>query len=185
MQTQEIKRAQPTPATDVTDAILTETKSEKAAWQSEARWQKEYAQKRQIIAKQYALIFERLALEPEIREWLESKMAELRMVSLDTVMAGLACGEVSPAAWEIVSGAASAFVALDDRYALDAAKVSALSRSLPDDIGGEIVGPSVQGVIYKIFARYTVRVTANGERLVALFHGTVYRKETLWEGPAR
>lgn len=87
MQTQEIKRAQPTPATDVTDAILTETKSEKAAWQSEARWQKEYAQKRQIIAKQYALIFERLALEPEIREWLVSKMAELRMVSLDTVMA--------------------------------------------------------------------------------------------------
>jgi hypothetical protein len=37
----------------------------------------------------------------------------------------------------------------------------------------------------KQFARYTVRVTANGERLVALFHGTVYRKETLWEGPAR
>ena len=37
----------------------------------------------------------------------------------------------------------------------------------------------------KQFARYTVRVTANGERLVALFHGTVYRKETLWDGPAR
>ena len=37
----------------------------------------------------------------------------------------------------------------------------------------------------KQFARYTVRVTANGAQLVALFHGTVYRKETLWEGPAR
>jgi diaminopropionate ammonia-lyase len=42
--------------------------------------------------------------------------------ALDTVMAGLACGEVSPAAWEIVSGAASVFVALDDRYALDAVR---------------------------------------------------------------
>ncbi len=38
--------------------------------------------------------------------------------ALNTVMAGLACGEVSPAAWEIVSSAAAAYVALDDRYAL-------------------------------------------------------------------
>ena len=42
--------------------------------------------------------------------------------ALDTIMAGLACGEVSPAAWEIVSTAASAFVALDDRYARDAVR---------------------------------------------------------------
>jgi len=42
--------------------------------------------------------------------------------ALNTIMAGLACGEVSPAAWEIVSGAASAFVALDDQYALDAVR---------------------------------------------------------------
>jgi diaminopropionate ammonia-lyase len=45
--------------------------------------------------------------------------------ALDTVMAGLACGEVSPAAWEIVSGAASSFVALDDRFALDAVRLFA------------------------------------------------------------
>lgn len=45
--------------------------------------------------------------------------------ALDTVMAGLACGEVSPAAWEIVSGAASSFVALDDRYALEAVRLFA------------------------------------------------------------
>ena len=30
-------------------------------------------------------------------------------------------------------------------------------RSLPDDIGAEIVEPAVHGVIYKTFARYTVR----------------------------
>ena len=32
-----------------------------------------------------------------------------------------------------------------------------MAKSLPDDIGGEIVEPAVQGVIYKMFARYTVR----------------------------
>lgn len=45
--------------------------------------------------------------------------------SLDTVMAGLACGEVSPAAWEIVHGAAHSSVALDDRYALEAVRAFA------------------------------------------------------------
>ncbi|MEZ5644620.1 MAG: diaminopropionate ammonia-lyase [Burkholderiaceae bacterium] len=46
---------------------------------------------------------------------------------LDTAMAGLACGEVSPAAWEIVSAAANAFVAVEDRYALDAVRAFASS----------------------------------------------------------
>lgn len=38
---------------------------------------------------------------------------------LDTVMAGLACGEVSPVAWEILSAGANDFVTLADRYALE------------------------------------------------------------------
>lgn len=45
--------------------------------------------------------------------------------ALDTVMAGLACGEVSPAAWEIVRAAAAAYVAIEDRYALDAVRAFA------------------------------------------------------------
>lgn len=49
--------------------------------------------------------------------------------ALDTVMAGLACGEVSPAAWEIVSAATTAFVALDDQHALDAVRVLATPAS--------------------------------------------------------
>jgi len=44
---------------------------------------------------------------------------------LDTVMAGLACGEVSPAAWEIVSAAAAAYVAVADRYAIDGVRAFA------------------------------------------------------------
>ncbi len=49
--------------------------------------------------------------------------------ALDTIMAGLACGEVSPAAWEIVSAAAAAFVAIDDQYALDAVRLLAHPQS--------------------------------------------------------
>lgn len=45
--------------------------------------------------------------------------------ALDTVMAGLACGEASPAAWEIVGTATDVFVAIDDHYALDAVRLFA------------------------------------------------------------
>ena len=38
--------------------------------------------------------------------------------TLDTVMAGLACGEVSELAWEILRGGANVAVAVDDAYAL-------------------------------------------------------------------
>jgi diaminopropionate ammonia-lyase len=50
---------------------------------------------------------------------------------LDTVMAGLACGEVSPLAWEIVDAGASAYVVVDDRFALDAMR--ALAAPAPGD----------------------------------------------------
>ena len=43
------------------------------------------------------------------------------------------------------------------RYAIDPLKVAALAKSLPDNVGDEIVEPAAQGVIYKVFARYTVR----------------------------
>jgi regulator of protease activity HflC (stomatin/prohibitin superfamily) len=61
-----------------------------------------------------------------------------------------------PAPLQSVEGL-SLGVDLSFRYALDPARVSAISKNLPDDIDGEIVEPAVQGVIYKIFARYTVR----------------------------
>jgi regulator of protease activity HflC (stomatin/prohibitin superfamily) len=48
-------------------------------------------------------------------------------------------------------------VDLTVRYALDPSKIASTSRNLPDDIATGIVEPAVQGVIYKVFARYTVR----------------------------
>lgn len=50
---------------------------------------------------------------------------------LDTVMAGLACGEVSPLAWEIVDAGANAYAVVDDRFALDAMR--ALASPAPGD----------------------------------------------------
>ncbi len=58
--------------------------------------------------------------------------------AIDTIMAGLACGEVSLAAWEIVSTATAAFVALDDRYALAGMRLFATpSGGDPAIVSGE------------------------------------------------
>ena len=51
------------------------------------------------------------------------------------------------------------------RYALDSARVAAIAKTLPEDIGAEIVEPAVQGVIYKTFARYTVREIFSTKRV--------------------
>jgi hypothetical protein len=50
------------------------------------------------------------------------------------------------------------------RFALDPRKVAALARSLPDDVAAEIVEPAANGVIYKVFARYTVREIFSSKR---------------------
>jgi regulator of protease activity HflC (stomatin/prohibitin superfamily) len=51
------------------------------------------------------------------------------------------------------------------RYALDPAKLRAVAANLPDNIGGDIVEPAVQGIIYKVFARYTVREIFSTKRV--------------------
>ena len=51
------------------------------------------------------------------------------------------------------------------RYAIDPARLRAVAANLPDDIAGEIVEPAVQGVIYKTFARYTVREIFSTKRV--------------------
>lgn len=48
-------------------------------------------------------------------------------------------------------------VELAIRYAVDPAKLPKVAKSLPDHIGHDLVEPLVQGVIYKVFTRYTVR----------------------------
>ncbi len=48
-------------------------------------------------------------------------------------------------------------VELAIRYAVDTATLPKVAKSLPADLGPDLVEPLVQGVIYKVFARYTVR----------------------------
>ena len=56
-------------------------------------------------------------------------------------------------------------VDLSVRYALDPEKLRSVSARLPDNIGSDIVEPAVQGVIYKTFARYTVREIFSTKRV--------------------
>ncbi|WP_229202419.1 SPFH domain-containing protein [Pseudoduganella aquatica] len=48
-------------------------------------------------------------------------------------------------------------VDLSVRYAYDQARLPELARKLSSDVQGDVVGPAVQGVIYQVFTRYTVR----------------------------
>ncbi len=67
------------------------------------------------------------------------------------------------AAFQSVEGM-SLGVDMTVRYALDGSKLGAMSKNLPDDIAGQVVQPAVQGVIYKILARYTVREIFSSKR---------------------
>lgn len=48
-------------------------------------------------------------------------------------------------------------VDLSVRYALDPSLLREAAARLPDDIDAEVVEPAVAGIVYKVFARYTVR----------------------------
>ena len=50
------------------------------------------------------------------------------------------------------------------RYAVDATKIEVLAKSLPENIETEVVEPAVQGVIYKVLARYTIREIFSSKR---------------------
>ena len=50
------------------------------------------------------------------------------------------------------------------RWALDPAKVASVGRHLPVNVGADVVDPALQGVVYKIVARYTVREIFSSKR---------------------
>ncbi len=53
---------------------------------------------------------------------------------------------------------------LSVRYAIDPEQTARVARSLPDDLGTEVVEPAVQGVVYRVFSRYTVREIFSSKR---------------------
>ncbi len=50
------------------------------------------------------------------------------------------------------------------RYALDPVKLRSMAQTLPNDIGADVVQPAVEGVIYRVLARYTVREIFSSRR---------------------
>jgi len=68
-----------------------------------------------------------------------------------------------PAPFQSIEGL-SLGVDLSVRYALDAARLRAVWSRLPDDVGADVVQPAVANVVYKVFARYTVREIFSGKR---------------------
>ncbi len=55
-------------------------------------------------------------------------------------------------------------VDLTVRWAIDRGRIAERSREFPDDLDADLVGPAVQGVIYPLLARHTVREIFSSER---------------------
>ncbi len=68
--------------------------------------------------------------------------------ALETVMAGLACGEVSELAWEILHGGANGAIAIDDAYALDAVRrLANPAAGDPPIVAGETGGSGLAALL--------------------------------------
>ena len=55
-------------------------------------------------------------------------------------------------------------VDLTVRWAIDRGRIAQMSREYPDDLNADLVRPAVQGVIYPLLARYTVREIFSSKR---------------------
>lgn len=107
----------------------------------------------------------------EVSEWRDGSVLvmpglhELRVYSLrdQTYRPAQSMRADGPAPLQSLEGL-SLGADLSVRYALDPARLRAVWANLPGDIAADIVEPAVQGVIYKVFARYTVREIFSSKR---------------------
>ncbi|EHR73700.1 membrane protease subunit, stomatin/prohibitin [Burkholderiales bacterium JOSHI_001] len=90
---------------------------------------------------------------------------EMRHFTLRDQVARPVAGRLAagPSPFQSVEGL-SLGVDLSVRYAVDAAKVAHIARSLPAELATEVVEPAMQAVTYKTFARYTVREIFSSKR---------------------
>jgi len=68
-----------------------------------------------------------------------------------------------PAPFQSVEGL-SIGVDLTVRWAIDRAHITQMSKSFPDDLNADLVGPAVRGVIYPLLARHSVREIFSRQR---------------------
>jgi regulator of protease activity HflC (stomatin/prohibitin superfamily) len=96
--------------------------------------------------------------------WVIPGLHELRQFSLkDQLYRPTRQGANSDAPFQSIEGL-SLGVDLTVRYAINPETLTAMTKSLPEDIDGEIIDPTVQGVIYKVFTAYTVREIFSSKR---------------------
>ncbi len=55
-------------------------------------------------------------------------------------------------------------VDLTVRWAIDRTRIAQMSREYPDDLNADLVRPAIQGVIYPLLARHTVREIFSSQR---------------------
>jgi regulator of protease activity HflC (stomatin/prohibitin superfamily) len=69
-----------------------------------------------------------------------------------------------PAPFQSVEGL-SIGIELAVRWAVDPAQLATMSKEFPDDIGTDLVRPTVQGVIFPLFAKFSVREIFSAKRI--------------------
>jgi len=110
-------------------------------------------------------------LTGEVSEWRAGSVLvvpgvhELRLLSLRDRLYRPEAGAHAegPAPYQSLEGL-SLGIDVSVRYALDPAQLRARSGQLADGTGAELVERSAQGVLYKTFARYTVREIFSSKR---------------------
>jgi regulator of protease activity HflC (stomatin/prohibitin superfamily) len=68
-----------------------------------------------------------------------------------------------PAPFQSIEGL-SIGVDLAVRWSVDRSRLARTSKEFPDDLNADLVRPAVQGVVYPLFARYSVREIFSGQR---------------------
>ncbi len=118
-----------------------------------------------------------VAVEPMKADALLRSIAEEQPVvvtgDLDTVMAGLSCGEVSLIAWDILRLAVSDVIAIPDAAAIDAVRLLAESRTGdPPLVAGETGVAGLAGLIAAASDRATARALGLDAASRVLLFGT-------------
>lgn len=67
------------------------------------------------------------------------------------------------------------------RWAVDRTRIARMSKDFPDDLNTDLVGPAVQGIVYPLFARHSVREIFSAQRAAIQQEITTALAPKLWK----
>jgi regulator of protease activity HflC (stomatin/prohibitin superfamily) len=67
------------------------------------------------------------------------------------------------------------------RWAVDRPRIARMAKEFPDDLNADLVGPAVQGVVYPLFARHSVREIFSAQRAAIQQEITTALAPKLWK----